>query len=170
MVVACVSSTKKRAELVSANSVTRVTRELFEIKFLPSTITKVRTSVDPKAMTSLLNLDGGGIVESALNSMRWIRDIDERPGPVQGGAFYCRRPVHDFPDHVSRRITNEISGVSHVAYDISGKPPATIERESRRRLPLTGTNSQQAGRSTGPNHLTTFLSGNVRHWQASVNS
>ena len=36
---------------------------------------------------------------------------------------------YDFLDHVSRRIINEISGISRVTYDISGKPPATIEWE-----------------------------------------
>ncbi len=36
---------------------------------------------------------------------------------------------YDFLDHVSRRIINEVDGVSRVAYDISGKPPATIEWE-----------------------------------------
>ncbi len=36
---------------------------------------------------------------------------------------------YDFLDLVSRRIINEISGISRVTYDISGKPPATIEWE-----------------------------------------
>jgi GMP synthase (glutamine-hydrolysing) len=36
---------------------------------------------------------------------------------------------YDFLDHVSRRIINEVDGVSRVTYDISGKPPATIEWE-----------------------------------------
>ena len=36
---------------------------------------------------------------------------------------------YDFLDLVSRRIINEIDGISRVAYDISGKTPATIEWE-----------------------------------------
>jgi len=36
---------------------------------------------------------------------------------------------YDFLDHVSRRIINEVQGISRVTYDISGKPPATIEWE-----------------------------------------
>lgn len=36
---------------------------------------------------------------------------------------------HDFLALVSNRIINEISQVSRVVYDISGKPPATIEWE-----------------------------------------
>lgn len=36
---------------------------------------------------------------------------------------------YDFLGHVSNRIINEVSGISRVVYDISGKPPATIEWE-----------------------------------------
>jgi GMP synthase (glutamine-hydrolysing) len=36
---------------------------------------------------------------------------------------------YDFLGHVSSRIINEIDGISRVTYDISGKPPATIEWE-----------------------------------------
>ncbi|MBT8060153.1 MAG: glutamine-hydrolyzing GMP synthase [Gammaproteobacteria bacterium] len=36
---------------------------------------------------------------------------------------------YEFLEHVSLRIANEINGVSRIVYDISGKPPATIEWE-----------------------------------------
>ena len=51
---------------------------------------------------------------------------------VETVDFMTARWAHlpyDFLDHVSRRIINEVRGVSRVAYDISGKPPATIEWE-----------------------------------------
>lgn len=43
-------------------------------------------------------------------------------------AHWAQLP-YDFLDHVSRRIINELHGISRVVYDISGKPPATIEWE-----------------------------------------
>ena len=43
-------------------------------------------------------------------------------------AHWAHLP-YDFLDRVSRRIINELRGVSRVVYDISGKPPATIEWE-----------------------------------------
>jgi GMP synthase (glutamine-hydrolysing) len=55
-------------------------------------------------------------------SLRAVETID----------FMTARFAHlpfDFLDHVSRRIIQEVSGISRVAYDISGKPPATIEWE-----------------------------------------
>jgi GMP synthase (glutamine-hydrolysing) len=43
-------------------------------------------------------------------------------------AHWARLP-YDFLDRVTLRIVNEVAGISRVVYDISGKPPATIEWE-----------------------------------------
>ena len=43
-------------------------------------------------------------------------------------AHWAHLP-YEFLDHVSRRLVNEVAGISRVVYDISGKPPATIEWE-----------------------------------------
>ncbi len=51
---------------------------------------------------------------------------------VETVDFMTARFAHlpfEFLEHVSRRIINEVKGISRVAYDISGKPPATIEWE-----------------------------------------
>ncbi|NNF61459.1 MAG: glutamine-hydrolyzing GMP synthase [Gammaproteobacteria bacterium] len=51
---------------------------------------------------------------------------------VETVDFMTARWAHlpyEFLDRVSNRIINEIDGVSRVTYDISGKPPATIEWE-----------------------------------------
>ena len=51
---------------------------------------------------------------------------------VETVDFMTARWAHlpyDFLEHVSLRIINEIDGISRVVYDISGKPPATIEWE-----------------------------------------
>ncbi len=37
--------------------------------------------------------------------------------------------THDFLGRVATRIINEVTGVNRVTYDISSKPPATIEWE-----------------------------------------
>jgi GMP synthase (glutamine-hydrolysing) len=43
-------------------------------------------------------------------------------------AHWAQLP-HELLTRVSNRITNEVRGINRVVYDISGKPPATIEWE-----------------------------------------
>ena len=65
---------------------------------------------------------GDGRKYQYVVSLRAVETID----------FMTARWAHlpyEFLDLVSRRIINEIDGISRVAYDISGKPPATIEWE-----------------------------------------
>jgi len=43
-------------------------------------------------------------------------------------AHWARLP-HEFLSEVSHKIINQVGGISRVVYDVSGKPPATIEWE-----------------------------------------
>jgi GMP synthase (glutamine-hydrolysing) len=54
-----------------------------------------------------------------------IRAVDSVDGMT---ASYSKIP-HDILEVVSVRLTNEIRGINRVVYDISSKPPATIEWE-----------------------------------------
>jgi GMP synthase (glutamine-hydrolysing) len=54
-----------------------------------------------------------------------VRAVDSVDGM---SAIYSKIP-HEVLDRISVRITNEVKGVNRVVYDISNKPPATIEWE-----------------------------------------
>ena len=87
----------------------------------------------------------GAVVVSAEGELLgegWNRNITERD-PSAHAEIVALRAVetidfmtahwahlpHEFLGKVSNRIINELRGVSRVVYDISGKPPATIEWE-----------------------------------------
>ncbi len=80
-----------------------------------------------QAFTVFLPVKSVGVVGDARQyeyvvSLRAVETID----------FMTARWAHlpyDFLEEVSRRIINEVKGISRVAYDISSKPPATIEWE-----------------------------------------
>ena len=69
-----------------------------------------------------VGVTGDGRRYSWVVALRAVETID----------FMTARWAHlpyDFLDLVSHRIINEAPDISRVAYDISGKPHATIERE-----------------------------------------
>jgi GMP synthase (glutamine-hydrolysing) len=80
-----------------------------------------------QAFTVFLPVKSVGVVGDARRyeyvvSLRAVETVD----------FMTARFAHlpfEFLELVSRRIINEVSGISRVAYDISSKPPATIEWE-----------------------------------------
>ena len=69
-----------------------------------------------------VGVTGDGRRYDHVVSLRAVETIDFMT------ARWADLPYH-FLDHVSRRIMNEIEGISRVVYDISGKPPGTIEWE-----------------------------------------
>ncbi|MES9874313.1 MAG: glutamine-hydrolyzing GMP synthase [Candidatus Sedimenticola sp. 6PFRAG7] len=80
-----------------------------------------------QAFTVFLPVKSVGVVGDARRyeyvvSLRAVETVD----------FMTARFAHlpfEFLEVVSRRIINEVTGISRVAYDISSKPPATIEWE-----------------------------------------
>jgi len=80
-----------------------------------------------QAFTVLLNVRSVGVMgdNRTYDNTVCIRMVESVDGMT---ATFAHVP-HDVLEGMSRRIINEIDGINRVVYDISSKPPATIEWE-----------------------------------------
>ena len=101
-------------------------------------IESLRTTIDPETGKSWYDLTsqafavflpvksvgvmGDGRTYEYVVALRAVQTMDFMT------AHWAHLP-HELLGHVSNRIINEVRGINRVVYDISGKPPATIEWE-----------------------------------------
>ncbi|MDQ7047968.1 MAG: glutamine-hydrolyzing GMP synthase [Sulfurovum sp.] len=80
-----------------------------------------------QAFTVLLNVQSVGVMgdNRTYENTVCIRMVESVDGMT---ATFAHVP-HEILEGMSRRIINEIDGINRVVYDISSKPPATIEWE-----------------------------------------
>ncbi|MGJ0358805.1 glutamine-hydrolyzing GMP synthase [Aliarcobacter cryaerophilus] len=80
-----------------------------------------------QAFTVLLNVKSVGVMgdNRTYDNTVCVRIVDATDGMT---ATFAHIP-HDILETISRRIINEVDGINRVVYDISSKPPATIEWE-----------------------------------------
>ena len=80
-----------------------------------------------QAFCVLLNVNSVGVMgdNRTYENAICVRVVDASDGMT---ASFSRLP-YELLENVSRRIINEVDGINRVVYDISSKPPATIEWE-----------------------------------------
>jgi GMP synthase (glutamine-hydrolysing) len=80
-----------------------------------------------QAFTVLLNVKSVGVMgdNRTYDNTVCVRIVDATDGMT---ATFAHIP-HEILETISRRIINEVAGINRVVYDISSKPPATIEWE-----------------------------------------
>ncbi len=80
-----------------------------------------------QAFTVLLNVSSVGVMgdNRTYDNTVCVRVVESVDGMT---ATFAHLP-HDLLERMSTRIINEVDGINRVVYDISSKPPATIEWE-----------------------------------------
>ncbi|MDR2099414.1 MAG: glutamine-hydrolyzing GMP synthase, partial [Campylobacteraceae bacterium] len=80
-----------------------------------------------QSFTVLLNVKSVGVMgdNRTYDNTVCIRIVESTDGMT---ATFADLP-HELLERMSTRIINEVSGINRVVYDISNKPPATIEWE-----------------------------------------
>ena len=80
-----------------------------------------------QAFAVLLNVKSVGVMgdNRTYDNTICVRVVEAVDGMT---ATFAHLP-HDLLERISRRIINEVAGINRVVYDISSKPPATIEWE-----------------------------------------
>ncbi|NLM99208.1 MAG: GMP synthase (glutamine-hydrolyzing), partial [Campylobacteraceae bacterium] len=80
-----------------------------------------------QAFTVLLNVKSVGIMNNdrTYDNAICVRIVNAVDGMT---ASFAQIP-YEILENISRRIIHEVKGINRVVYDISSKPPATIEWE-----------------------------------------
>ena len=80
-----------------------------------------------QAFVVLLNVKSVGVMgdNRTYDNTVCVRVVEAVDGMTATFAYL----PHDLLERISRRIINEVDGINRVVYDISSKPPATIEWE-----------------------------------------
>ncbi len=80
-----------------------------------------------QAFAVLLNVQSVGVMgdKRTYENTVAVRCVESTDGMT---ATFAHLP-HDLLENISNRIINEVDGINRVVYDISSKPPATIEWE-----------------------------------------
>ena len=80
-----------------------------------------------QAFVVLLNVKSVGVMgdNRTYDNTACVRVVEAVDGMTATFAYL----PHDLLERISRRIINEVDGINRVVYDISSKPPATIEWE-----------------------------------------